>query len=105
VRTCAATLAALTGCGLAACAPQGSGYVEVRIMPGFVLSSLYLDAAKLDAIKNGVTIVRQHVGKASLRLERNGEFVRICDFEVRQNRIVTVTVSALERVPSCDVQD
>jgi hypothetical protein len=105
MRLPAAAFAALASAGLAACGPQESGYVEIRLMPGFMLAPLYLNASKLDAIKNGVTIVREHVGKASLQIARNRGFVRICDFEVRQNRIVTVTVSSIERTPSCDVQN
>lgn len=96
--------AALALAGLAACIPeQGVGYVEIRAFPSFSIP-LYLNATKLDALKDGNAVLRQPVGKASLRLERGGQLYPLCEFDVRKNRITTVTVSA-GRELRCRVQN
>jgi hypothetical protein len=82
------------------------GYVEVKTFPGFNVP-LYLDTVKLAVpFKNGTTIVSQHVGKATLQLEHGGQFLPICEFEVRKNRILTVklSVSTFERLPRCELK-
>jgi len=56
--------------------------------------------------KNGSAVVRQQVGRTTLQLERGGQFLPICDFDVRKNRIVTVKiiVSAFDRTPRCELK-
>src|SRR5207249_429975 len=91
--------------GLAGCTDD-VGYVEVKTFPGFNVP-LYLDTAKLEGpFKNGTTVVRQQVGKTKLQLERGGQFLSLCEFDVRKNRIVTVklTVAGFERVPRCELK-
>jgi hypothetical protein len=93
--SCGAVLA-LAGC------TEDVGYVEVKVAPGFVVPPLALGSAKLDAAKTAV--LRQRVGAATLQFERDGRLVPFCEFDVRKNRIVTVTVSAVGRDPRCKVQ-
>ena len=91
--------------GLVACTDD-VGYVEVKTFPGFNLP-LYLDAVKLEApFKNGSAVVRQQIGKTKLQLEHGGQFLPLCEFEVRKNRIVTVQlrIAGFERVPRCELR-
>lgn len=96
--TCAAALLALTGC----MPESGSGYVEIKLNPaGARPPVLYLDGDKLAAPKGGVAVLRQPVGTAKLQVEADGAKVLLCSVAVKQNRITTVTVSALDRPPRC----
>ncbi len=89
---------ALTHCN------EDTGYVEIKVMPGFVVPPLVLGAARIDTSKSASTVLRERVGAATLAYERNGERVPFCQFDVRKNRIVTVAVTALGRDPRCKVQ-
>jgi hypothetical protein len=97
----AACLIALLTVG---CGPGSDvGYVELKVFP--VSTPLYFNTEKLDPLKDGRAVLRQKVGKTKLQVDRGGgQLVSLCEFDVRKNRIVTVTVSALQRVPRCDVQ-
>jgi hypothetical protein len=96
--------AALMLVGLTACFEAGAGYVEIKAFPGFAVP-LYLDQVRLGELKNGSTVVRQEVGRTNLQLERNGHFFSVCEFNVRKNRIVTITLTILDRVPRCEVKN
>jgi len=74
------------------------------VQPGFVVPPLALGTARLDAAKIGGAVLRQRTGAATLQFERDGKLVPFCEFSVRKNRIVTVTVSAVGRDPRCKVQ-
>jgi hypothetical protein len=88
----------------AACVPEkGVGYVEIRTFPKFS-GPLFLDTTRVAGDENGAALISHSVGRTMLQFQRNGQFVPICEFEVRKNRIVTVTVSALERNPRCAVR-
>jgi len=89
---------------LAACNEGSVGYVEIHTFPG-LFGPLYLNSAKIDPPRNGSAILQQDVGKTILGLERNGVLLPVCEFDVRANRIITVTVSAIDRLPRCDVQN
>jgi len=104
-RAGALALAVLIILGLAACLPEASGYVEIKVLPGFRLPPLALGADKISALKDGTAILRQPVGQAALQFERNGELIPFCRFDVKKDRIVTVTVSAFGRAPRCKVLD
>jgi hypothetical protein len=96
--------AALAALSLAGCLPEeGNGYVEVKVFPRFPLP-LYLNTDRIESMKDGVAVLRQAVGKSKLQLERNGQLFSLCEFDVRKNRVTTVTVSSLDRGPRCDVQ-
>lgn len=98
----AAAIAAVT---LAACDPRGdTGYVEIKAVPVSSVSApvLYLDRVKLDPIRKGVAVLRQHVGTARLATDGGGgELFKLCDISVKKNRITSVTISVLERPPRC----
>jgi hypothetical protein len=93
----------LTLLGLTSCWQEAAGYVEIKAFPGFAIP-LYLDTVKLAEMKNGATVLRQQVGKATLQLERNGHFIPLCEFEVRKNRIITITLSLFDRWPRCEIK-
>ena len=88
---------------LAAC-KEDTGYVEIKLAPGFIVPPLVLGAARIEPGKSASTVLRQKVGAAKLEYERDGRRVPFCEFEVRKNRIVTVAVSAFGRDPRCKVE-
>lgn len=88
---------------LAAC-KEDTGYVEVKVAPGFIVPPLVLGASRVDTSKGGSTVLREKVGAAKLEYERDGRRVPFCEFDVRKNRIVTVAVSAFGRDPRCKVE-
>jgi len=90
--------------GLAACKPErGVGYVEIRAFPTFT-TPLYLNTTRVAELNNGSALMTHAVGRTTLQFQRNGQFVPICEFEVRKNRIVTVTVSPVDRIARCSVK-
>ena len=99
-----AGIVALTLLALAGCNQGGTGYVELKTVPGNVrLPALYLDADKVDA-KPGVTVLRQPVGTARLQIDAADGKLLLCQVVVKKNRITTVTVSPLERPPRCQCE-
>jgi hypothetical protein len=99
-----AGIVALVLLALAACNQAGTGYVELKTVPGNArLPALYLDAERLDA-KPGVTVLRQTVGTARLQIDGADGKVLLCHVVVKKNRITTVTLSPLERPPRCQCE-
>ena len=99
-----ALLIAAMGIALAGCNHGGTGYVELKTVPGNArLPPLYLDADKVDA-KPGVTVLRQAVGTARLQVDGADGKVLLCQVVVKKNRITTVTLSPLERPPRCQCE-
>ena len=96
-------LAAALVLGLASCNEE-VGYVEIMVVPGFVVPPFVLGAARVDAGRSGSTVLREKVGTVRLEYERDGRRVPFCEFDVRKNRIVTVSVTAIGRDPRCKVQ-
>jgi hypothetical protein len=88
---------------LAAC-KEDTGYVEIKVAPGFIVPPLMLGSARVDTTKTGSTVLREKVGTAKLEYERDGRRVPFCEFDVRKDRIVTVAVSAFGRDPRCKVE-
>lgn len=92
---------------LAACDPVGrdSGYVEIRGLAGFSpMPELYLDDARVEFPRAGQTILRKAAGAAKLRWLKSDVYYDLCAFGVRKNRIVTLTLAAVDRKLRCDVQ-
>ena len=83
---------------------EDMGYVEIKVVPGFVVPPLVLGSARIDTSKSTSTVLREHGGSVTLAYERDGVRVPFCQFDVRKNRIVTVAVSAVGRDPRCKVQ-
>ena len=88
---------------LAAC-QEDTGYVEIKVAPGFVVPPLVLGTARIDPAKAASTVLREKVGAARLEYERDGQRIAFCQFDVRKDRIVTVAVSAFGRDPKCRVE-
>ena len=93
----AAVVLALAGCG------EQSGYVEIKVLPGYAVPPLLLGDARVDTARPS-TVLRERVGVARLEFERDGRRIPLCEFDVRKDRIVTVAVSAIGRDPRCKVQ-
>jgi hypothetical protein len=100
VRSAAGVLALL---GLAACNIDGGmGYVEIKTVPANAALPLYLDAVKLEPLRNGNAVLRQKPGSAKLQTEFDGGPLSVlCTIEVKKNRITSVTVSVMSRQPRC----
>jgi hypothetical protein len=84
--------------------PADIGYVQINTVPVAPLTqtSLFLDAAKLDPIRQGSALLRKHVGTLKLQATSFGDALTpLCDIEVKRDRITTVTVSVLDRPPRC----
>jgi hypothetical protein len=89
--------------GLAACLPDGSvGYVEIKTVPVTSAPALYLDAMKLEPVRNGTAVLRQKIGTAKLQIDGDtGQLALLCHIVVQKNRITSVTVSSSSRPPRC----
>jgi hypothetical protein len=99
-------LASLALIALAACTPKDAGYVEIKTVPvAGTTTALYLDAVKLDPLKNGTAVLRQGVGTTKLATDGAAGKLALCDIVVRKNRITTVTVSVLDRPPRCQCRN
>jgi len=88
--------------GLAACdLDGGSGYIEIKAVPPSLPVGLYLDAQKLEPIRNGTALLRQKTGTAKLQAEINGQVALICNVQVKKDRITSVTVTVMTRQARC----
>jgi len=96
-------LAAGMALALPACnVNTGVGYVEIRLVPSTITTPLYLDAAKLEPIRNGLAVLRQKVGTAKLQVAGDGPGAALlCNVVVQKNRITSVTVSVSNRQLRC----
>ena len=102
--TIAATAAAAAAALLYGCIPRDVGYVEIKTVPvaPTTTATLYLDAVKLEPVKNGTAVLREGVGTIKLATDGNGgNRALLCEILVRKNRITSITVSVLEHPPRC----
>ena len=99
----AGSAGALAFFALASCDfDKGTGYVEIKSVPPSATVALYLDAVKLEPLRNGNAVLRQKVGTAKLQTDvEGGQLAVICNIEVKKNRITSVTVSVMSRQPRC----
>jgi hypothetical protein len=91
---------ALAGCKF----EPDMGFIEIKTVPISLVSAppLYLDSERLDPLKKGNAVLRQHVGTTKLQIEAgNGNLAALCELVVKKNRITSVTVSTAERPPRC----
>ena len=97
---------ALAALALAGCNPsRESGYVEVRMQSLFgAPPELYLDDVRIEGLRNGTAVIRKAAGAAKLQLFKADTYYPLCAFEVRKNRVVTLTVATVDRKFKCDVQ-
>lgn len=87
----------VAGCG------SDTGFVEIKILPGFAVPALSIDKEPL-ALKSGTVILRRKIGSAKLETDSRGNLIAFCDFTIRKNRITTVSVSSTGRELRCRVQ-
>lgn len=94
----AAALLALAGCNM----ETSTGYVEIKTIPAAAPPALYLDAVKLEPIRNGNAVLKQKVGTVKLQADGDGgQPALLCNVVVQKNRITSVTVSVTSRVARC----
>ncbi len=97
--------AAIVGAVIVACRPSGDvGYVEIKTVPvaPVTQAALYIDSTRLAPIRQGSALLRQQVGTLKLQADAfGGAKAPLCDIEVKQDRITSVTISVLERPPRC----
>ncbi len=97
--------ACIVGAAIVACRPSGDvGYVQINTVPAAPLTqaALYLDATRLDPIRQGTALLRQPVGRLRLQAASyGGTLAPLCDIQVQKDRVTTVTISVLERPPRC----
>jgi hypothetical protein len=114
VRVALSAAALSLGLGLAACGDD-VGEVAVKVASGFAVPALILgpdrflasDGERFKAKDDGnPTVLREPVGPVRLQYERvNGGLVTACSFNVRKNRVVTVTLRAAGREVKCDIME
>jgi hypothetical protein len=107
----AASLLLALALALAAC-EDDVGEVAVKVANGFVVPALALgpdrflagEGERFRAKEDGSpTVLRQAPGPVRLQYERSGTLVTACSFNVKKNRVVTVTLRAIGREVKCDI--
>jgi hypothetical protein len=94
---CGPALIALAACNV----DNGVGYVEIKTVPASATPALYLDATKLEPIRNGNAVLKQKVGTIKLQIDGDGHPALLCNVVVQKNRITSVTVSVALRTARC----
>lgn len=99
---------------LAACNPNHPvvGEVVVRLARGFVVPELQIgsdrwlssDVERFATKENGApTVLRRPPGAHRLQFERDGRLLTACQFEVRRDRVITITLRPVGRELRCDI--
>lgn len=97
----------LVGMSLAGCDwHEETGFVEVKrnfvtLAAGDVLA---LNANPLDLGNRTSLVVQQPSGTASIQVKHGETSRKLCEFTVRRNRVVTVTLAAANGSLRCSVQ-
>lgn len=90
------------------------GEVAVRVASGYAIPPLTVgpdkflasDGERFKAKEDGSpTVLREPPGPTRLRYERSGEVVTACSFNVKKNRVVTVTLRAVGRELRCEIME
>jgi hypothetical protein len=98
----------LTGC------EEDVGEVAVKVANGFTVPALAIGPDKFfgpapenfKAKSDGnPTVLRQPPGPVRLLYDRSGEFMTACTFNVRKNRVTTITLRSVGREVKCDVME
>lgn len=95
------------GVGLAACDwREETGFVEVKKSFAALATgdTLVLNTTALDLGTRSSLVVQQPTGTASIQLKRGETNRKLCEFAVRKNRVVTVTLAAANGSVRCSVQ-
>ena len=96
---------------LTAC-EQDVGEVAIRVASGFSVPELAIgpdrffapEGERFKAKDDGSpTVLRQVAGPVRLLYDRGAGFMTACTFNVRKNRVVTVTLRVVGRELKCDI--
>ena len=108
IRFCLVILAGLwVLIGLSGCDwKDQTGFVEIRKGVSFTADDhLILNSTEIANIaQKDHVIIQEHVGTASLQLRRGEKSQKLCDVEIRKDRVVTVTITYLNASMRCTVQ-
>ena len=99
--------AVVLGAGLGGCEwKEQTGFVEFKRGVGFAGTEvLLLNSTEVAGLaQKDRLIIQERTGAASLQLKRGEANQKLCDFEIRKNRVVTVTVSYSNAAMRCTVQ-
>ncbi|WP_210324905.1 hypothetical protein [Bradyrhizobium campsiandrae] len=85
---------------------EETGFVEVKKSFANLAAgdTLMLNATALDLGTRSSLVVQQPTGTASLQVRRGDASRKLCEFPVRKNRVVTVTLAAANGALRCSVQ-
>ncbi len=102
-------LVALPGCGENR---PVVGQVAVKVAPGFKTPQLALDTDKWFSSDADVfmlkesgnpTVLRRAPGAYKLLFERDGKRQPACNFAIKKDRVITITVRVVGRDVKCDI--
>ncbi len=92
--------------GMSGCDWNETGFVEIK--RGVNVSGddvLLLNSTEIaNLAQKDRLIIQERVGKTSLQLKRGENKQRLCDLEIKKNRVVTVTVTYVNASMRCIVQ-
>jgi len=95
------------GVGLAGCDwHEGTGFVEVKksFTALAVGDTLILNSSPLDLGTRSSIVVQHPTGSASIQVKHGETSRKLCEFAVRKNRVVTVTLVLTNGSLRCTVQ-
>jgi hypothetical protein len=95
-------LAGVSGCGW----QDETGFVEIKKAVSFTGADLLmLNSTEIaNLAQKDHLIIQQPVGAASLQLKRGENSQKLCDFVIKKNRVVTVTLTYVNASMRCAVQ-
>jgi hypothetical protein len=92
--------------GMSGCDWNETGFVEIK--RGVNLPSddvLILNSTEIaNLAQKDHLIIQERVGRTSLQLKRGENNQKLCDLEIKKNRVVTVTVTYVNATIRCTVQ-
>jgi len=83
-----------------------TGFVEIKRGVGLPSDEvLLLNSTEIaNLAQKDRLIIQERVGKTSLQLKRGENNQKLCDLEIKKNRVVTVTVNYVNAYLRCTVQ-
>jgi hypothetical protein len=100
-------LAAVILAGIGGCEwKDETGFVEIRKAGNLAGADvLLLNSTEIAGLaQKDRLIIQEPVGAATLQLKRGENNQKLCDFEIKKNRVITVTVSYVNASMRCTVQ-
>lgn len=82
------------------------GFVEVTVLPGLSVDSLLeLGTDRFKVREDAPTVLRESVGKQTLKVKQGDRTTPFCSFTVRRDKVVTITVLTIGGDLKCRVAD